>query len=103
MGESTLGRINSYNSLKHTIQQDKNIKSDNNSRHVERSVFEKYQEDIKDLTNAIRLFPEDYTLYFNRATLKVHIGDIEGARSDFRMSENYHRDINLEFEYYPLV
>ncbi len=39
-------------------------------------------------TKAIELTPEDSLSYFNRATVKIDLGDIPGARSDFALSES---------------
>ena len=52
---------------------------------------------INKLTEAINLCPTDAGLFFSRAVLKVHRGDITGARSDFRKSEYIHRNYNPEF------
>jgi Flp pilus assembly protein TadD len=38
---------------------------------------------IRYFTDAITINPDDPKAYFNRATLKVKIGDIQGAHSDF--------------------
>lgn len=58
---------------------------------------------INCLTKVIELNPKDAMSFFNRATLKVRVGDIEGARRDFEMSENCHHDTNYNFEDYPLL
>ncbi len=58
---------------------------------------------INCLIKVIELNPNDAISFFNRATLKVRIGDIEGARRDFEMSENCHSDNNYKFEDYPLL
>jgi len=42
---------------------------------------------IRYFTEAITINPDDPIAYFNRATLKVKIGDIRGARSDFICAE----------------
>lgn len=79
------------------------IKNIHSARGIEKSATEIYDEAIKELTEAIQLNPKNFKHYFNRATLKVHAGDFEGARSDFRMSANCHRDTNLEFDDYPIL
>jgi len=38
---------------------------------------------IRYFTEAIEVDPEDPKAYFNRATLLVKLGDIQGARDDF--------------------
>jgi len=47
----------------------------------------KFNEAIKYFTKAIELEPKDATSYFNRATVKMNIGDLIGASSDFKLSE----------------
>ena len=42
---------------------------------------------IRYFTGAIAITPNDPRAYFNRATLKVKIGDIQGARSDFILAQ----------------
>ncbi len=64
---------------------------------------DKYAEDIYELSKAIRLNPKNFKLYFNRATLKLNDGDIEGARKDFKMCEMHRRNLNCQIEDYPLV
>jgi Flp pilus assembly protein TadD len=58
----------------------------------------KYEEAIHDLTEAINLNPKDADSYFIRATLRVKVGDIEGARRDFRMCEIFHRNNDLKYD-----
>ena len=61
----------------------------------ELSAIENYEEKIDKLTEVINSSPRDAGLFFNRATLKIHIGDIKGARSDFRKSEYIHRNTDV--------
>ncbi len=42
---------------------------------------------IRYFTEAISINPNDPRAYFNRATLLVKVGDIQGARSDFIRAE----------------
>jgi Flp pilus assembly protein TadD len=42
---------------------------------------------IRYFTEAIELNPNDPIAYFNRATLLVKIGDIQGARDDFNNAQ----------------
>ena len=42
---------------------------------------------IRYFTDAITINPDDPKAYFNRATLKVKIGDIHGAQSDFMRAQ----------------
>lgn len=46
---------------------------------------------IRYFTEAIEIDPNDPKAYFNRATLRVKIGDIQGARSDFTSVRNLTR------------
>ena len=68
---------------------------------VEKADNGEYKNATNEFTEAIHINPNDAGSYFTRATLKVRIGDIKGARQDFKMCEIYHRNINSE--YYPLV
>ncbi|MBT8379985.1 MAG: hypothetical protein KJN64_12230 [Ignavibacteria bacterium] len=70
---------------------------------VEKADIGEYENAIDEFTEIISLNPKDANSYFARATVKVKIGDIEGARLDFKMSEMCHRTSNLGFENYPLV
>ena len=58
----------------------------------------KYEEAINVFTETINLNPDDADSYFVRATLRVKVGDIEGARRDFRMCEICHRNNNLKLD-----
>ena len=70
---------------------------------VEKADNGDYQKAIDEFSELIRLNPKDASSYFARATLKVRLGDIEGARLDFEMSEMCHRTSNLTFKNYPVV
>lgn len=63
----------------------------------------KYEEAINKYTKAIHLNPKDVDSYFVRATLRIKVGDIEGARRDFRMCEICHRNNDLNLNDHPLV
>jgi len=69
----------------------------NNNKTNELPESVKYIDSINKLTEAINLCPTDAGLFFNRAILKVHKGDITGARSDFRKSEYIHNNFNPGF------
>ncbi len=74
------------------------------AREVRQELSEgKFEEAIKSLSDVIESSPLNANAYFMRATLKVRIGDIEGARSDFKMSEACHRSTNFKFPEYPVV
>jgi tetratricopeptide (TPR) repeat protein len=68
---------------------------------IEKADSGEYKNAINEFTEAIHFNPNDAGSYFARATLRVRIGDIEGARQDFKMCEICHRKISPEC--YPLV
>ncbi len=70
---------------------------------IEKSEKGQNEEAIEYFTRAIKLNPKDAISYFNRATLKVCIGDIKGARSDFKKSENCYGDNKLTISDYPIL
>ena len=71
---------------------------------IEKADSGEYEDAIREFTKAIGLNPIDEKSYFHRATLKVRLGDLEGAREDFKMAENCcHRKTNPKFEEYPLL
>jgi len=47
----------------------------------------KFREALELFTKAVDLNPKDSLSYFNRATIKMDIGDILGAKLDFRLSQ----------------
>jgi len=70
---------------------------------VEKADNGEYEDAINEFTNVLSQNPYDVNAYFSRATLKVRIGDIEGARRDFKMSEKCHHENKLDLEEYPLL
>ena len=71
---------------------------------IEKADSGEYEDAIREFTKAIGLNPMDEKSYFHRATLKVRLGDLEGARADFKMAENCCRHkTNQKFEEYPLL
>jgi len=60
-----------------------------NTEGVKNADEGRFKEAAKCFTNAIELEPQDSLSYFNRATVKIDLGDIMGARSDFALSESY--------------
>ncbi|MCZ6702284.1 MAG: tetratricopeptide repeat protein [Ignavibacteria bacterium] len=70
---------------------------------IEKSERGQNKEAIEYFTRAIKLNPKDAISYFNRATLKVSIGDIKGARSDFKKSENFYGNNKLTITDYPIL
>lgn len=88
------------------MQQNKSRKNKNDLSSI--SAVEKadngdYQKAIDEFSELVRLNPKDANSYFARATVRVRMGDIEGARKDFKMSEKYHRNAHPKSEDYPLV
>ena len=75
----------------------------NNFPIIEKADNGIYEEAINGFDEIIRLNPKDEGSYFARATLKVRLGDIEGARQGFRMSELCRRKDDAASKYYPLV
>ncbi len=87
-------------------KQNKFYKSRNVLSHisaVEKADSGEYKIAINEFTEAIRINPNDAGLYFARATVRVRIGDIEGARQDFKMCEICHRFTNSKAADYPIV
>lgn len=60
-----------------------------NTKGVKKADECKFDEAIEYFTKAIELAPKDSLSYFNRATVKMNIGDLIGANSDFKLSESY--------------
>ena len=54
---------------------------------VEKADLGEIELAIRYFTEAIDVNPDDPKAYFNRATLLVKIGDIQGARSDFNNAQ----------------
>jgi tetratricopeptide (TPR) repeat protein len=50
---------------------------------VEKADIGELEMAIRYFTEAIEIDPDDPRAYFNRATLKIKLGDIQGARNDF--------------------
>ncbi len=46
-----------------------------------------YKSALESFSKAIELDPKKAVSYFNRASIKMHLGDIQGARRDFKLSE----------------
>jgi tetratricopeptide (TPR) repeat protein len=54
---------------------------------VEKADLGEIDAAIRYFTEAIAVNPDDPRAYFNRATLRVKTGDIQGARSDFSFAK----------------
>ena len=98
-----LSRTNSYYKVNQKSTNNNEIIIFENNQGLEKSPKEICKNEIKELTELIRLNPKDFKLYFYRATLKMHAEDFEEAKRDFELSEKCHRNSNLEFEDYPLL
>lgn len=68
---------------------------------IEKADSGKYSEANNDFTEAIKINPNDAEAYFARATIRVRMGDLVGARKDFIMCERCHCRHNSKE--YPLI
>jgi len=98
-----MNRSNSPNDVIQQSQPDKEFQVLHNNSGIEKADSGEYEDAIKEFTEAIDLNPMDVKSYFHRATLKVRIGDLEGARADFKMAENCHLKADTQVEDYPLL
>jgi len=96
--------LNSVNEVHQKSGANKETQILHNISGIEKADSGEYEDAIREFTKAIGLNPMDEKSYFHRATLKVRLGDLEGARADFKMAEICcHRKINPKFEEYPLL
>ncbi len=96
--------LNSSNELNQNSQENNGAQVFYNISGIEKADSGEYEDAIREFTKAIGLNPMDEKSYFHRATLKVRLGDLEGARADFKMAENCCRHkTNQKFEEYPLL
>ncbi len=98
-----MNRVNSHNDLQQRSQLDNSIRVLHKTPEIKKTDNREYEDAIREITKSICFNSNDANSYFVRATLKVQIGDIEGARKDFKMSENCHRKTTPKFEEYPLL
>lgn len=49
----------------------------------------KLPEALKKFTKAIEADPRNHIAYYNRATIKIDLGDVEGARNDFYQFDRF--------------
>ena len=54
---------------------------------VSKADLGQFSEALYYFDKAIEEDPDNYVAYFNRASVKMRLGDIEGARKDFKESE----------------
>jgi len=95
--------INLINGSRQKTKFAKNIQIFHTTKGIQKSGMENYEDSIKEITETIRFNPRDFKLYFDRAILMVRTGDFEGARRDFKLSENCHRNSDIEIEDYPVL
>jgi len=98
-----MNKANSTKKLQQPFLTNEQNKVFQNISGVEKADKGKYEDAFKAFSSAIELNPKDADAYFNRATLKVRIGDLKGASLDFKMSENCHRNSGFKFVNYPLL
>ena len=55
----------------------------------------KFEEALNYFNLAIETDPSNYAAYFNRASIRMHFGDIEGARLDFIECEKLHENNSM--------
>jgi tetratricopeptide (TPR) repeat protein len=65
-----------------------------NIKGVKKADSGKFKEAKEYFTKAIELVPKDSLSYFNRATVKINLGDIIGTKLDFALSENFQIIVN---------
>ena len=96
--------LNSNNELNQNSQENNGAQVFHNISGIEKADSREYEDAITEFTKAIGLNPMDEKSYFHRATLKVRLGDLEGARADFKMAEICcNRKINPKYDEYPLL
>ena len=96
--------LNSINELHQKSQENSETEVFHNISGIEKADSGEYEDAIREFTKAIGLNPMDEKSYFHRATLKVRLGDLEGARADFKMAEICcHRNIDPKYNEYPLL
>ena len=81
-------KVNTANIQASQSHQNENDKHFYNTEGVKKADESKFNEAIEYFSKAIEIAPEDALTYFNRATVKMEMGNIEGARSDFKVSES---------------
>lgn len=59
----------------------------------------KFDEALESFSKAIELPPKDAISYFNRASLKMYLGDVNGAMKDLKSLEKYGFKIILIWAY----
>ncbi|HSP88733.1 MAG TPA: tetratricopeptide repeat protein [Ignavibacteriaceae bacterium] len=96
-------QVNTIDVIQQPLQFNDQKQITHNILGVENGDKGRYKDAFYEFTKAIELNPKDANAYFNRATLKVQLGDIKGASSDFKMSEKCHHDSGFKFLNYPLL
>jgi tetratricopeptide (TPR) repeat protein len=64
------------------------------------------KEALENFNKAIESNPNNFIAYFNRATIKIDLGDIDGAKKDFfnfdKLRINVSENLRIEKYSYPL-
>lgn len=81
-------KVNTSNISIQQLKTNKIKKQYYNAEGVKKADDGKFKEAAEFFTKAIKLDPKDSMSYFNRATVKMNIGDIVGAKLDFILSES---------------
>ncbi len=55
-----------------------------------------FKKALKSFSKAIEVDPKNFVSYFNRASIKMRLGDLKGAIKDFRLSEKLESGRSLE-------
>ena len=84
-----MNKVNFLNISVRQLELNKISKLFYNAKGVKKADEGKFKEASECFTKAIELAPDDSMSYFNRATVKMNIGDFQGARSDFKLSESF--------------
>ena len=87
---STTNPIIKFHSKKNVINYGYNVDG------VYKADLGKFSEALEAFSKAIEEEPNNFVAYFNRASIRMRLGDIDGARLDFKKceildsSENYY-------------
>ena len=88
IGNQKMKRINPMKIPVQHLRLNKVNKLFYNTKGVKKADMGRFKEAAEYFTKAIEVAPDDSSSYFNRATIKINLGDIPGARSDFALSES---------------
>lgn len=68
---------------------------------VKKADMGDFDDALEFFSKAIKLKPKDSTSYFNRASLRMYMGDVQGAKSDIKKLET--RDLNKILSWIYLI